>query len=85
MTPDTTNTPADPAELTPPPDLAALVDQAYANGHNLLIDVKQPVIRMVSQQGGVLAEVWWADAPKWFANILRNVMASTAPQAGGPS
>lgn len=77
-----TNAATDEQGLTPPPDFAALVDKAYADGHNLLIDVNQPVIRMVSQDGVVLAEAWWNDAPKWFANILRNTVPSAQVEGG---
>jgi hypothetical protein len=82
---DTTPTPAPDqppasADILLPDDVSALLDEATAAGHGIVLDPTATSIRSVDHTGATVREVQWAQAGAWSLRVFRGV--SRAINAG---
>ena len=60
-----TETPNPTPDLTFPADVAALIDEAYAQGHDYGPNIQRSTMQLLAQDGSVIREVHWPQVEAW--------------------
>jgi hypothetical protein len=66
------------ADIHLPDDVSALLDEATAAGHGIVLDPTATSIRSVDHTGATVREVQWAEAGAWSLRVFRGVSQAVA-------